>query len=146
MVGKNNTFQREEDSPLLRVPCLVYLLSIFPSSSSFFPSQVPKRLENCSKTFYRKRWKMSSNPFSILEAGLFSNKIQGVSAEEIDDLQPSYTGKMVVASCIKEGSSLKAYHMVKVEDFLGHWTAYQYITNSKKWRDWFVHAFQYWEL
>ena len=61
MVGKNSTFQREEDSPLLRVPCLVYLLSIFPSSSFFFPSQVPKRFENCSKTFYRKRWKMSSN-------------------------------------------------------------------------------------
>ena len=39
---------------------------------------------------------------------------------------------MVVASCIKEGSSLKAYHMVKVEDFLDHWTAYYYITNSKK--------------
>ena len=36
-----------------------------------------------------------------------------------------------MASCIIEGSSLKAYHMVKVEDFLGHWTAYYYITNSK---------------
>ena len=54
------------------------------------------------------------------------------SQKKIDDLSPSYAGKMVVASCIIEGSSLKAYHMVKVEDFLDHWTAYYYITNSNK--------------
>ena len=67
-----------------------------------------------------------------MEVGLFSNKIWGFRQKKIDDLSPSYAGKMVVASFIIEGSSLKAYHMVKVEDFLGHWTAYYYITNSKK--------------